>query len=1634
MKKNSNRIYYILSLFIPIILAVLFLSINGFEPFGSLDVLSISGNEDMLTYLFKLSDYIHGAYKGNDIGSIWSVYLSDPTNYFICLFPKQAILGLVNIFFSLKLGLAGLSSFYLFKHTNYSVGSKTTSLNKNIIALMLSLSYALSGYMVGYGMNILFLSVVAIFPLYILFLNELITSGKWKKYYLTLCVSFILNVYMSFVVLIFSVLFLLLQNYNDLKSFLKTIYTKTLSDLLAVGTTAFLIIPAMNDAINSTFFCKDVPNSMNVTSFFDIFSRLLAVNVPSSYSDTAHGIDIYCGILPLLVVLFYALISDISIYDKIKKISLISILFVSTNILAPNIIFNFFKESNINICFFGFIFVLMILMLTQETLLHVISSDTGINISFIKIVISFFALIALFVASLMFSNSYLSTSPYLISIGFIFVYAITFILAANSPQVKKGLSICLFVITACEILFTSANSINLLSSQKTTYYQTSSYDYYVAENSIREVYPKANIVIYDPDDLSFNPIFNALNGVDFVLAKSEYEYPDSCLEYLSNVNDINIFRNNSSINSYVFMPSNTSNWVFSSTSPYLSSNELLNYAIGAKAPLFENIESAYADITEPVYDDAGKESTEIHDVTMAYKPEAAGAIYSSFLRPRYLGYVTEAEDSFTKIYDVTIKNSNSVEQTFNFYSFDIDSFSALLSQMATSDTDKYSQGTITNSENGYILLSIGRKPSEKLYIDGANVYPVSIDDYLWLAPISAGTHSLSTSADYSPLFTGLLLSVLAILLTFVRMNLTKNQSLKTFFDLSVKTKKKAYVFVQTYYVYIASVIFPIGIIILSCIFNSCIPFGKASIMASDGFVQTYPSVQAMIRTLSLKSLIPSKIGFGTLMFSCGYDIIASTINTVIQLLFRLFIWTDNGMAYAAIQSAFYMIISGPALIFYLTHRYAGKQFELNNPYLILISLFYTLSEYMIGYFVYSNFVYGLFIPMIIWGFERMFYKKKPLAYIFILAYIMIRGYYTAFLLCEFLGIYFILQQFDSINDFLRKGIRFALSSILAAGISISTLLPAFISTQNATYILDDSNVSSSSFSLSSSIFKTISQYKACHYGIIATGDDYLVNYYAGLIPLLFCIIYLCNNNISRSVRIRKAVVSFIFIYAFGNSFMNYVFHGFHFQSNVPNRFALFFIFLMLTMFADTILDINEINKKRLIIPSITTSVVLITIWLIYPEENLYSLIISIIFIIAYNAIILVKNFDRKSMTKIITYVSVAEIVLSSLLAFSSCIGYRNQLLNNNVKTIQSLCNEYINKSEDDIYIAEYLTSSEYNLNMGRVTGQNTITGFQSGMSNQLCSMSANWGVFSTNNYINYGTGNPLADMMLHVRYQFLDTDDAEYGRASIYNKLVSYNNFDLYENPYFLPIGFMTNSDFGDFATMNKADFDTMIEYQNTFSQKVCGKDLYTSIGSSRGSTSADQSFNMAVVSNDSNVYGNYDLGISLELGDITGKIYALYKGEIKYIGDTETAIDNSFYFTLYNYPYSSFDEGSVIDIAVLNENVLKELYETFSKSTLNDISVSRDSISGSINVSESGMMYIGLPNYDSLIIYIDGKKADKSDYLMGTGIQLDQGQHQVLIRYEDNSYTLLIALTALFILVSIIICKTVYSRKNKDE
>ena len=59
--------------------------------------------------------------------------------------------------------------------------------------------------------------------------------------------------------------------------------------------------------------------------------------------------------------------------------------------------------------------------------------------------------------------------------------------------------------------------------------------------------------------------------------------------------------------------------------------------------------------------------------------------------------------------------------------------------------------------------------------------------------------------------------------------------------------------------------------------------------------------------------------------------------------------------------------------------------------------------------------------------------------------------YYAFILCEFLVLYFFLMEFDSVRDFFMKGIRFALASIAAAGLSCFRLIPYYFSTLESPY-------------------------------------------------------------------------------------------------------------------------------------------------------------------------------------------------------------------------------------------------------------------------------------------------------------------------------------------------------------------------------------------------------------------------------------------------------------------------------------------------------------------------------------------------------------------------------------------------------
>ena len=140
MKKNKLKatfFLYIISTIIPIIVTIIGLLAGNFAPWGTKNVLSAGDFSDYLPYYLELYDRVHSGQSltfsnnlnlGYDFSSVITFFLSDPTNFIILLFPRTAIISVINILYALKIGFAGLSmSIFL----NYIANKNEYNTNDN---------------------------------------------------------------------------------------------------------------------------------------------------------------------------------------------------------------------------------------------------------------------------------------------------------------------------------------------------------------------------------------------------------------------------------------------------------------------------------------------------------------------------------------------------------------------------------------------------------------------------------------------------------------------------------------------------------------------------------------------------------------------------------------------------------------------------------------------------------------------------------------------------------------------------------------------------------------------------------------------------------------------------------------------------------------------------------------------------------------------------------------------------------------------------------------------------------------------------------------------------------------------------------------------------------------------------------------------------------------------------------------------------------------------------------------------------------------------------------------------------------------------------------------------------------------
>ena len=208
-KISKDIILILLSLIIPLSMALILFATNKFYPFSSSGdtLLMIDSQSEYIAYMRYFKSilendqgliYTLGKVYGGDFLSIYTFYLSSPLNFLIVFFPYETLPNFFLFLTIIKITLTGLTM-YLCLRFSYQ--------RSRLIYLLFSTSYAFISYSFVYCSNIMWLDGVMILPLVILGINFLFKEKHYWIYFLSLAYTLICGWYIGAFICLFVIFF-----------------------------------------------------------------------------------------------------------------------------------------------------------------------------------------------------------------------------------------------------------------------------------------------------------------------------------------------------------------------------------------------------------------------------------------------------------------------------------------------------------------------------------------------------------------------------------------------------------------------------------------------------------------------------------------------------------------------------------------------------------------------------------------------------------------------------------------------------------------------------------------------------------------------------------------------------------------------------------------------------------------------------------------------------------------------------------------------------------------------------------------------------------------------------------------------------------------------------------------------------------------------------------------------------------------------------------------------------------------------------------------------------------------------------------------------------------------------------------
>ena len=769
------------------------------------------------------------------------------------------------------------------------------------------------------------------------------------------------------------------------------------------------------------------------------------------------------------------------------------------------------------------------------------------------------------------------------------------------------------------------------------------------------------------------------------------------------------------------------------------------------------------------------------------------------------------------------------------------------------------------------------------------------------------------------------------------------------------------------------------------------PFGDGTVLIIDSLHQYLPFYTEMNEKLRTGQSLLYDFSAGL-----GYDFwgtiayyMASPLN-----LFMIFLPRAHVADFMDLCIMLKIALCGGIFSFYL-HRRNTRCFFLP----VVFGCMYALGNFLIGYYFNLMWLDSMaMLPLIMMGIERISRGSRGLLYGLSLFYALWCNYYIGFMLCIFACLYFLFSMAQrrgiSLKQFLSRTLRFALYSLLSGGMAGVILLPAYMTLASSEAM--QKNTFPSVIRFYTDFADIVKAHFIQQHPINISDSQVGLNAYCGTAVMILLLLYVLDDKIELRRKIGSLMLIGLFWLSFSLNILSYIWHGFHIQNGLPNRFAFIYVVLLLTMCYDTIWHIRTIAPWKILvsgaIPVIFSSV-MIFLERTDAEYGMWNLLTPLLLVI-YLGLFLVVSLSEMSSRK------VCVLLGTFLLCEAGAHGIYGIIYNENVTRSIYLNDQkafmVLTKGTGDTDFYRSEIDSQRMRNVTMYAGGNSVVMFNSTMQESVTSFCDHIGMEARTNKNGYIGVTTLMNDVLGIRY--VGSSNGKGDRLYQMDKVSEYEGMTLYRNENALPVGFMTRSEtrYWDIYSGNP------IDVQNSFARLAAGEtdDLYIL---DRKVELKDGERVDVVIPEGKQVYLYLpDRVEKLELNTPEySKTYNTYTDHLYVINSLGE--DNMASFTP---KLKSSSSRVTAYLYTCRDEDTDRIAEYFRQHVLENAVVRDNHLSGTVDAGEGGILLLTIPYSKNWKVRVDGQTADAlpvGSTLMG--LDLTEGRHEIAMTYTPGGF-----------------------------